>query len=176
VAVPAGSPLDWARAIPALAPALPASSPPDPAAEERTAASSGRPALDPRFSSSSELLRILTLDIASEIEWIQTRPAPGTVTHGGGPARAAPGPGEPLYWVSLVALLRLLLHPSEVPRNELEVHLIELGPAVLPVLESARAEPYLADTCELVASRVAVPPESGELARDARAPLLPATP
>ena len=175
VGVPPGSPLDWSRAFPALTPGsrplfqrTTAGGPAEEAAEPETSVPPEHPPLDVRFSSSFDLTRILTHDIVDELGWIETQPRREPVTGRWSSLPPEPEPGDPLYWTSLAALLRLLLHPSETPRSEVEVHLIEIGEPVLPVLESARGQKYLRATCEQVAERV-TPKSDG-----APEPLVPA--
>ena len=162
VSVPPGSPLDWGRAFPAITPAagdlFPRSRTPDAAsggeqAPPRTKVLAQRPRLDIRFSSSFDLTRIMTFDIVMELDWIETRPASRRT---GRSSALPPQPvaGDPLYWTTLVAMLRLLLHPSETPRNEIETHLIEVGEAAMPAVESARGQPYLRKTVAAVEGKV----------------------
>ena len=163
VSVPPGSPLDWGRSFPAITPGagglFPTTRADEPGpeqAEQRTEVRAESPTLDVRFSSSYDLTRILTLDIVTELGWIETRPSELPRTGRSTLLPELPEPGDPAYWVGLSPLLRLLLHPSTAPRTEVEAHLIEIGTPVLPVLDSAQSQGYLRRTCQLV--RAAVTP------------------
>ena len=161
VGLPPGSPLDWSRSLPAITPgraplfsATPVALPPASDEEGRTRSRSRGLPLDPRFSNSFDLTRILTLDIVVELDWVRGKAERPT---GVGPLDGLPvhpAPGDPMHWTALAALLRLYLHPSEAPRNEVEVHLIETGLAALPALEAADRTTYLRGTAKLVRERV----------------------
>jgi HEAT repeat protein len=159
VDVPPGAPVDWARSFPAITPGagplFPTTPPkPPPTEEQRTRVRDESPKLDVRFSSSFNLTRILTHDIVVELGWIETRPNELPVSGRSTLLPEPPQPGDPVYWVSLASLLRLLLHPSVAPRTEIEVHLIEIGTPTLPVLDSADSQGYLRKTCNRVREAV----------------------
>ncbi len=156
VALPPGSPLDWSSGFPAITPPrkplYPRTGPavlPRPKTEARAA----RLEPDVRFANAFGLVRILTWDIAGHLEWIQTRPeGPRS-----GRASLRPPPpsyGEPLHWVALVPLLRLLLHPDSLSGAETLAHLVEIGDPVLEVLASAAGEKDLDEVCAELRRRI----------------------
>ncbi len=148
VALPPGPATEWSASFPALSPGpggLFARSPAETTRDDDRNRSSTRPEridFDVRMSGSFGLVRILTWDLAAHIEWVRGRwvSGPRSVVRGGA---AEPSPGDGLYWVSLVPLLRLMLHRSSVSEAETMVHLLEIGDPVLPVLGSAESEPSL---------------------------------
>ena len=149
VAVPPGSPLEWPSSWPADSPPrrplfslTPPEPPPDP---RRTVAKPARSEADVRIANAFSQVRILTWDLGAHLEWIQPPVHPVTASSG-----LRPGPpqfGEPMYWLALAPLLRLLLHPDSLSRAETLAHLVELGEPVLSVLEAASAERELAPVC-----------------------------
>ena len=159
VAVPPGSPVDWGRSFPALSPgggAVFAESRPEAEPEERTTSQHSRPKPDVRVYTSLGLLRILTWDLAAHLDWLArdlSRPPPPRTSMEGPPA---PAPGDALYWVSLVPLLRLMLHPAVQSRHEVLAHLIEIGDPVLSVLPGASSERSLRSACAALAERIEV--------------------
>lgn len=147
VALPPGSPLDWAGAFGSYAPPRPFTpSEPLPDRPGETRAPPVGPAeTDARFGSSFGMVRILTWDLTAHLTWIVQPVSPPT--HGPDPRAPAPRYGEPLYWLTLAPLLRLLLHPNAVSSAETVAHLVELGEPVLPVLRSADSERSLGPVC-----------------------------
>jgi len=168
VAVPPGSPLDWGRSFPALTPRAGGLFPRTEAGGDedvpdgRTEAVPRRRRLDPRLSSSFGILRILTWDLAAHLAWIrraQSAPrAPGTGRSGALPP--IPAVGEGLYWVTMAPLLRLMLHPHLVSRDETVAHLVEIGEPALGILEAASAEASLRSVCSDLRERI-LPEASG---------------
>ena len=183
VGVPPGVPADWSRWFPGATP------PREPlfsrsgrreGDEDRDRSSSvlasgGR--LDLRATDSFSLVRILTWDLAAHLRWIG---GPGT---GGdrapltGATAGRPAPprfGDPLYWVSLAPLLRLLLHPHVAPRAAVLAHLVEIGDASLTAAGEAASEPSLRWTVSQVHERVRVGREEPPTfeARDGRQRML----
>lgn len=173
VAVPPGSPLEWGGAFPGYTPPEEPLFPRTPAAEpdpHRTRADLGPRAGalegEVRFAQSFALLRILTWDLTAHLTWI-TAPPRGPVS---GRASGRPPPprhGDPLYWVGLAPLLRLMLHPELVHTGETLAHLVELGDPLLPVLAAATAEASLAPHVERLRALV---PAGGSVAVPAPAP------
>lgn len=166
VAIPPGSPLDWGGSFPGYTPPdqplfpVTRASEPDP---QRTSAVGGRGAAaesEVRFAQSFGLLRILTWDLSAHLPWI-TKPPRGPISGGGNGRPAPPRYGDPLYWVGLAPLLRLMLHPEVSSASETLAHLVELGDPLLPVLSASAAEPslepYLVRLRELVTSGGGVP-------------------
>lgn len=155
VGVPPGSPLEWAGALPAYTPAraplFPSSGPGERSGGkkdegQRSSAKLARSEADVRFANAFGQVRILTWDLGAHLAWtLEAGPMPSTGTGG-----VRPPPtrfGEPLFWLSLAPLLRLLLHPDSLVRSETLAHLVELGEPTLPVLASASVEPELALAC-----------------------------
>jgi len=150
VAIPPGSPLEWGGAFPGYTPRdLPLfprtrESEPEP---QRTRAGGAGGAVagesDVRFAQSFSLLRVLTWDLTSHLTWI-TRPPRGPVSRGEYGRPPPPRHGDPLYWVGLAPLLRLMLHPEVTHASETMAHLVELGDPLHPVLAAAAAEASLA--------------------------------
>ena len=156
VAVPPGSPLDWIRSFPAVEPdtgPLFPTSRESATPTERTVAQPMGAELDVRIASSYGLVQILTWDLTAHMTWIDPRPVEGPRT-GERVGPPLPGPGDPLYWVSLAPLLRLLLHPASVSRAETLAHLAEIGTPVLSVLDQARSESALRSSCNKLESLV----------------------
>ncbi len=165
VAVPPGSPLEWSAAFPAYTPPrrplFARSGPKEPGreAEQRSSSKLARSEADVRFANAFGQVRILTWDLGAHLEWTMRPVAP---TSGHGSLRPPPPQyGEPLYWISLAPLLRLLLHPDALSRAETLAHLVELGEAVLPVLGAAAGERDLAPACAEL--RALIRPDSGAL-------------
>lgn len=152
VAVPPGSPLEWSAAFfaysPPRAPLFPTTGPDaKPAGEaERSSAKLATAEADVRFANAFGQVRILTWDLPLHLEWM-TKVAPLPETGRGGLRPRSPQYGDPLYWLSLAPLLRLLLHPDALSRSETLAHLVELGEPVLPVLGAAQSERELAPAC-----------------------------
>lgn len=149
VGVPPGSPLEWSASFPAYtppeAPLFPltgsATAPPDP---QRTLAKPVAVEADVRFANAFGQVRILTWDLGAHLPWTTQPPPAATRTD----LRAAPPSyGEPLWWLSMAPLLRLLLHPDALSRAETLAHLVELGAPALPVLSAAAVEADLAPAC-----------------------------
>ena len=155
VAIPPGSPLDWAGSFPGYTPPRRAQRPrtgEDPG-ESGTRGAAVRGA-DTRFASSFALVRVLTWDIAAHLQWIALPAAERPVT-GDRSARARPpNSGDPLYWVTLAPLLRLMLHPELVSLPETLAHLVEIGEPTLLVLDAARSEKNLAGPCSRLRSLI----------------------
>ena len=149
VGVPPGSPLEWTASFPAYtppdAPLFPVTggdtAPPDP---QRTLAKPLPLEADVRFANAFGQVRILTWDIGAHLPWTLPPPAPATSADLRAPP---PSYGEPLWWLSLAPLLRLLLHPDALSRAETLGHLVEMGAPTLPVLSAAAAERDLASAC-----------------------------
>ncbi len=176
VAVPPGSPLEWTAAFPAYTPPRrplfprtgpaenPAQKPGEASGEEpqRTASSarSTSSAADVRISNAFGQVRILTWDLTAHLEWTK-KPLPQPTTGHGALRPPAPEFGDPLYWLSLAPLLRLLLHPDSLSRSETLAHLVELGEPVLPVLGAAAQERDLAVACRDL--RALIRPDAGVL-------------
>ncbi len=160
VALPPGSPLDWSSAFPAITPSRRPLRPMTGAAREPRQRSESRAAtLDPdvRFANAFGLVRILTWDIAGHLQWISERPR-GPLTGRTSLRPPPPSYGDPLHWVALAPLLRLLLHPESLSCAETLVHLVEIGEPVLTVLDSAAGEENLAPVCAELRRRIAVDP------------------
>ncbi|MEQ1895206.1 MAG: HEAT repeat domain-containing protein, partial [Planctomycetota bacterium] len=162
VAIPPGSPLDWGGSFPGYTPPeeplfpVTRTSAPDP---QRTSAASGARGAaaesEVRFAQSFSLLRILTWDLTAHLPWITS--APKGPLSGSGPGRPTPPRyGDPLYWVGLAPLLRLMLHPEVSSTNETLAHLVELGDPLFPVLSASAAERSLGPS--LVRLRELIPP------------------
>ncbi|MBI3819843.1 MAG: hypothetical protein HY286_14195 [Planctomycetes bacterium] len=159
VNIPAGPPTDWARGTPVLTPVYPPVRTPTRAAKPASAPS-GETRVEPRATTqvtdlrslrSVNLEEIVTVDVTSHIPW--TDPGKSGYTPGspGGAARAIPiAEWENLYWVGLVPVLRVLLHPEQVPRAEAAAHMIELGDAALPAARAGLSEATVKDICNEV--------------------------
>lgn len=169
VAVPPGSPLEWSAAFPAYTPPRnplfprtgPAAGPgPDGEEAQRTRAKLARSEADLRLSNSFGQVRILTWDLTAHLEWTK-KPVAGPTTGRGALRPPPPEFGDPLYWLSLAPLLRLLLHPDSLSRSETLAHLVELGEPVLPVLGAAAEERDLAVACRDL--RALIRPDPGLL-------------
>jgi hypothetical protein len=150
VGIPPGSPLEWSASFPVYTPpGLPlfpkTAEETEPADPERTRAEVHQES-DVRFANAFGQVRILTWDLGAHLEWTQKKMPPATGT---GDLRPPPTQyGDPLYWLSLAPLLRLLLHPDALSRSETLAHLVELGEPVLPVLGAAAGEKELAGACQ----------------------------
>jgi len=162
VAIPPGSPLEWGGAFPGYTPPetplFPRSGASEPAPQRTRAESTSRGAAsegEVRFAQSFALLRILTWDLTSHLTWI-TAPPRGPLSGGVSGRPPPPRHGDPLYWVGLAPLLRLMLHPELTHTHETLAHLVELGDPLLPVLAAATAEASLAAHVERL--RALVPP------------------
>lgn len=149
VAIPPGSPLEWGGSFPGYTPRDTPLFPRTPAAEpdpHRTSAVSAPRAAaaeaDVRFAQSFALLRILTWDLTAHLPWI-TSPPRGPTSGTGSGRPPPPRHGDPLYWVGLAPLLRLMLHPESSHTQETLAHLVELGDPLAPVLAAAAAEKSL---------------------------------
>ncbi|MFN0204882.1 MAG: HEAT repeat domain-containing protein [Planctomycetota bacterium] len=163
--IPAGPPSDWARGLPVLTPIFPPvrTAPreqpkePGPAVDTMVEPRRQTKATDARQLRSTSLADIVTVDVVSHIPWTD----PGAYGYGknpGGDARAnrTVGEWERSYWMGLVALLRVLLHPEQVSRAETTAFLIELGEAALPAVRAAQPEGVLSEICSEVRSSVGV--------------------
>lgn len=173
VAIPPGSPLEWSASFPAYTPArhplFPRSGAGTEAQDgkdgaeadpERSRATLARSEADVRFANAFGQVRILTWDLAAHLEWMQ-KPLPGPVTGSPGLRPRPTEFGDPLYWLALAPLLRLLLHPDSLSRSETLAHLVELGEPVLPVLASAAGERGLATAASEL--RALIPPDVAAL-------------
>src|SRR5688572_10051172 len=120
VAVPPGSPLEWSAAFfvytPPRAPLFPetgaGSGSPQKIDPSRSSAKRATAEADVRFANAFGQVRILTWDLPIHLEWMKDVPGlPSPVTGG---SRRPPQIqyGDPLYWLALAPLLRLLLHPD----------------------------------------------------------------
>jgi HEAT repeat protein len=166
VAIPPGSPLEWSAAFfaytPPRAPLFPdtGAQAAAKAADPRSSAKPATSEADVRFANAFGQVRILTWDLALHLEWMtRVTPLPET-----GRASLRPRPpqyGDPLYWLALAPLLRLLLHPDALARSEVLAHLVELGEPVLPVLGAASSERELAPACREL--RALIPVDLGPL-------------
>lgn len=165
--VPVGPPADWARGAPVQTPIFPsvrtqarfrsptASGPAvDTAVEPRTPTV----ATDIRSLKSLSLNEIVTVDVVSHIPWTDPGGKYATGSPGGGGRAKSIQEWERVYWVGLVPLLRVLLHPEQVPRIEATAHLIELGDAALPAARAGLSEGALRDICSEVGGTVGTPP------------------
>lgn len=160
VGVPPGSPTDWTRAHPVVHPPrepLFPLTPDAPRGNRSVSAPVGARQLDLRVKSSFGLVRILTWDLAAHLSWLG-----GSQSGGDGPVTGRHGQrprptryGDPLYWVSLAPLLRLLLHPGQTPQAQTIAHLVELGDATAAALDEAQAEGSLRRVTKEVRERVA---------------------
>lgn len=117
--------------------------------------------------------RILTQDIVGHLRW--TVPTPGTTrpdvrsTDGGdGDWSYPPLPSDTLYWFSLAAYLRRMLHPSLISEAELIEFLTELGEPALIVSSLATNEPSIADLVREVKKRVTPLPSGAPKVRQGR--------
>lgn len=161
VGVPPGSPTSWGRRFPAITPPrdhMFAVTPrrvakPDgkPGGQQRTVARPRTVEVDVRIASSFGVVRILTWDIENHLRWIHgepQQPEGGAITGVSGRAGALPATSDSMYWASMGALLRFLLHPQLVSEKELIAHLVELGEPVLSVVDSAASERAIRKTCQ----------------------------
>jgi len=150
VGVPPGSPLEWSASLPAYTPPrgplFPRTGEKEKDGEQRSSAKLATSDVEVRISNAFGQVRILTWDLGLHLEWIK-KPLP--VPRTGRSSLRPPDPvyGEPLYWLSLAPLLRLLLHPAAFSRSELLAHVVEIGEPALPVLGAASAERDLAPAC-----------------------------
>lgn len=156
VEVPPGPALEWARAFPARTPRPEGLAPrsgardeapggaADDAAQRSRSKAPGPRELDRRTDSAFALVRILTWDLAAHVRWVRVRPDRSAgPTSGRAGTLALPEPGDALYWVTMAPLLRLLLHPAVVSREETLAHLVEIGEPTLAVLAAAETEASL---------------------------------
>jgi len=146
VAVPAGTPWDWLRALPQGL--LFESSLSPPVSEDGRYA---RPALDRslRWVGISNPLRILTWDIANHVTWTAYQPPASPVITGSiSLYDYPPRMNEPLHWMSMAVLLRALLHPAQTSRLQCFAHLAVLGESAVPALRAARSEASLREDCQ----------------------------
>jgi HEAT repeat protein len=160
VAVPPGSALEWTASFPAYTPPrrplFPTTGTAAARADgERSSAPLARAETDVRFANAFGQVRILTWDLELHLEWMKNTVAP-PVTGRGSLRPSPPTYGEPLYWLALAPLLRLLLHPDALVRSEVLAHVVELGEAALPVLAAASAERDLAEACRELRALVRV--------------------
>lgn len=161
--MPAGPPADWARGVPVQTPVFP------PVRTQSRAPVASGPAVDTlvelriptkvtdlRSLKSLSLSESITIDVTGHIPWTD----PGRYGNGaGGGQRAVPiEEWERVYWVGLVPLLRVLLHPEQCPRPEVTAHLIEVGDAALPAARAGLSEGALRDICSEVVGAVGTPP------------------
>ena len=158
VALPPGSPLEWGRSLQAFTPpekplfAVTGEKPDD----EPHTVTAGRAAdTDVRFADSFGLVRVLTWDIAGHLEWIRRTPPGPETAQGLRPPQ--PRPGDPLHWICLAPLLRLLLHPDAQCPSETLAHLVEIGEPVRGVLGAAETEESLKQACATL--RRLIPPD-----------------
>jgi hypothetical protein len=149
VGLPPGSPLEWSASFPVYTPAdeplFPVTRGEEASADETRTVAASRKDADVRFANAFGQVRILTWDLGAHLVWTKAPLPPGTARDELRPP--PPGFGEPLYWLSLAPLLRLLLHPDALARSETLAHLVELGEPVLPVLGAAANERALAQAC-----------------------------
>ncbi len=149
VGVPPGSPLEWSASFPAYTPPdrplFPRTPSEEPDADPQRTIAATRAQADVRFANAFGQMRILTWDLGAHLEWTQKPVPPATARDELRPP--PPAFGDPLYWLSLAPLLRLLLHPDALSRSETLAHLVELGEPVLPVLGAAVGERELASAC-----------------------------
>ena len=187
VGIPPGSPILWGQRIPMIAPRgvplFPA--PPAPAAEaEREGATKAAGKGGPRTvvqgsrnkagvgaASPSGMLRILTWNLTSRLPWVMRKKPDRRGAVGAGPS--LPTPDDTFYWACMTPLLRLMLHPQLVSKNEVIAHLVEIGEPVKPALRNAKAVASLTKTCleidkMISASRRSGPPKPllGKTARE----------
>jgi len=78
--------------------------------------------------------RILTMDILGHMPWTQWKRTDSAPTEEGYP----PSTRSDLYWLTLTALLRPMLHPAKVSRAETAHYLILIGPAVHDALKNGQ--------------------------------------
>jgi hypothetical protein len=171
--IPAGPPATWTRGMPVLTPVFaPVRTPPrdtarkpGPAVDTMVEPRTPTLTTDARQLRSTDLSEIVTVDVVNHIPW--TDPGPhgyGANNPGSGVRDGRPvGEWDRGYWMGLVPLLRVLLHPNQVSRAETAAYLIEVGELALPAVRAARVEPSLSDLCADVQS--AVGPEFGSNVR-----------
>ncbi len=157
VGVPPGSPLTWGRSFPGVSPPreplFPLSDRPN-TRGGRSISAPVRSRLEVKSADSFTLVRILTWDLGAHLGWLGATPRePLSGRDSLRPPTAAFG--EPLYWVSLAPLLRLLLHPAQVSRTGTIAHLVEIGDASLGAIDDAESESALRRACAEVRERVA---------------------
>lgn len=146
VAIPPGTPLEWRFELPFHVPegdrgpiyTHSRSERPEP--KEDDSAPRGRtvvvtrsdkttpPPPPPRFGSFNPMgaARILTMDILGHLPWTQWKGGDEAPAETGYP----PQTRADLYWLTLTAFLRGMLHPARISRAETANYLILIGPAI----------------------------------------------
>jgi len=163
VSVTPGSPITWGRHFPALMPRdkplipLPAVKRAQDVKRKVHTVVQQRPTeTRARMPSSFSVLRILTWDIGGHLQWVAKVNPDGSPTTGVSKKEPQlPTPDRGLYWACISPLLRFMLHPRQVSRSEVIVHLVEIGEPVAAILENAASEPSLARACAQIRPMIA---------------------
>ena len=152
VSVPPGLPLEWVESLPQRYVR------PEPAVPTRALDDADHPSeryaqlhreMPVRNPQGFGLVRILTWDLTAHLSWTQPTGTPHRrrsttgVEFGGFPY--PPAVDDTLHWMAVAALLRQMLHPSQVARGEVLAYLLELGDAAGGSIASAESEGALRD-------------------------------